>query len=675
MIDSGEISVIVQGTINKKYTKKVLYSIRRFLPHAEIILSTWNGSNLKDLDYDILVENIDPGAVKFAHNNRVHNLNRQIVSTSNGIKKATRKYVLKIRTDVSLENVSFLKYWKKHNIRSNEYAFLKERVLICNRFARKPEFFPFHISDWVFFGLKEDIENIWDIPLAPEPDTTEWFYEHKLKKQHHSKTFPFSYFRHRYCAEQYIWSQFLKKYIDFKFEDMFDITDKNIELTEKTFANNLVILSKKQYGIIFLKGDYVKDNHNLYDYYEWLKIYKKHCDNTYIIKEKIRKISKYENKLLMTRTKLTNNLNSSILPIKVILKWFVCIFSVILHCIRILFFNFRILTLKFFDDRHKILLFGKTRDFESCLSNRFFFSYKYYKWSVNGFLKYIYAFIPKDIDDVYIVRQSTGEVYMLANVISQWIKNNNSKNPLIVGTRKYHKDFFDLYTKESYKYIYKYISPENFPYFKKNHYKYKGKNFYIYLDQKFLYSFITSKNSKQYVQNIVKYLKCSTDSFCYPNINSDQQKIEQILQENNISNNEDFVVIYPKSCTVEMANNSIWKNIENKLAQNKIKYIVNNEKISFKDMIAICEKSKGIIASRTGAIEYLVPLRKPMHILYSKSTRFGKTSEDAIKLFTLTYYPLADTESLYEYNIEDLSQNIIIDMIIEGVKNAIYLQK
>ena len=53
MIDSKDISVIVQGPINKKETPKCLKSIRKFLPEAEIILSTWQGTDISNLDYDI----------------------------------------------------------------------------------------------------------------------------------------------------------------------------------------------------------------------------------------------------------------------------------------------------------------------------------------------------------------------------------------------------------------------------------------------------------------------------------------------------------------------------------------------------------------------------------------------------------------------------------------------
>ena len=43
IIDSAEISVVVQGIIDGEKTKKCIESIRHFLPNSDIVLSTWGG--------------------------------------------------------------------------------------------------------------------------------------------------------------------------------------------------------------------------------------------------------------------------------------------------------------------------------------------------------------------------------------------------------------------------------------------------------------------------------------------------------------------------------------------------------------------------------------------------------------------------------------------------------
>ena len=111
MIDSKDVSVVVQGAVNNEYIAVVIDSIKKYLPKSEVVLSTWEGSNVENLKYDVLVLNEDPGSVNFYRaedselpgwidKNLQHNLSRQIVSSRNGIEKANIKYVLKILTNL-----------------------------------------------------------------------------------------------------------------------------------------------------------------------------------------------------------------------------------------------------------------------------------------------------------------------------------------------------------------------------------------------------------------------------------------------------------------------------------------------------------------------------------------------------------------------------------------------
>ena len=166
-----DISVVVQGPIigspedpyNKRLTYQCIESIRRHLPGAEIILSTWRGSSVKSLSHDILIENEDPGATIYYYRLKLYNnINRQIVSTKSGLQHSTKKFAMKIRSDMILHGNDFLKYFKKYTKRSDEWKILQERVLICTIFSKNPKRifpFPLHPSDWFFFS--EDIKVFW----------------------------------------------------------------------------------------------------------------------------------------------------------------------------------------------------------------------------------------------------------------------------------------------------------------------------------------------------------------------------------------------------------------------------------------------------------------------------------------------------------------------------------
>ena len=49
-ISSKELSVVVQGAVSPLETISCLKSIRKYLPDAQIILSTWKNSDISELN-------------------------------------------------------------------------------------------------------------------------------------------------------------------------------------------------------------------------------------------------------------------------------------------------------------------------------------------------------------------------------------------------------------------------------------------------------------------------------------------------------------------------------------------------------------------------------------------------------------------------------------------------
>ena len=89
-------------------------SIRKLFPLSFIILSTWENSDTLDIEYlcDKILYNRDPKGIPFS---KVHstefNLDRQIISSLNGLKEVTTKYSMKLRSDMIIKNRNFLKYF------------------------------------------------------------------------------------------------------------------------------------------------------------------------------------------------------------------------------------------------------------------------------------------------------------------------------------------------------------------------------------------------------------------------------------------------------------------------------------------------------------------------------------------------------------------------------------
>ena len=233
MISDKDISVVVQGPIHTQdnLTKRVLESVRTHLPDAELILSTWKGSDVDGLDYDVLVENEDPGKI----NNLLsgsENFLRQVTFTFSGLQKSSGKYVLKSRTDIFLSSSSLLENVSSYTNQKSK-NFFNWYIFTIPKFFRDPRGFYkrlYHPSDIVQFGLRTDLLSLWELDA------------------HIDKPIFLT-------AEQYIWLQFLKKRISINYDAnkskwrLFS----DIILSEKTLIEHFVILDEESFGVTLPK--------------------------------------------------------------------------------------------------------------------------------------------------------------------------------------------------------------------------------------------------------------------------------------------------------------------------------------------------------------------------------------------------------------------------------------
>ncbi|MEI0799641.1 WavE lipopolysaccharide synthesis family protein, partial [Brachyspira intermedia] len=287
-IDTKDISVVVQGAIDEKYTPDCLKSIRKYLPDSEIILSTWEGSNINGLDYDILILNKDPGYIYNSKSKKSikFNLNRQIVSTINGIKKSKNKYCIKFRSDFKLSGNNFILFINSFTKYDENYKVFDSKLIACSYFTRNPSnkylwyTIPFHISDLFFFGYTTDLIKLFDIPLISE-DEIYW----DISNNYHVKYYP----------EQYIFIKCLKKQNrNVKCNFYNDVNNFNIIETEKYIASNFILLSFDEINLLppnktpfnsKFVGDDCYTFVTCYTHIEWQKLYKKYVDIEFKVKD------------------------------------------------------------------------------------------------------------------------------------------------------------------------------------------------------------------------------------------------------------------------------------------------------------------------------------------------------------------------------------------------------
>lgn len=253
-------------------------SIRRHLPGAQVIISTWQGQDVSHLDYDTVIFSEDPGAITYNDFELKHlynNNNRQITSTINGLKAATRPYAIKMRGDFYFDGTGFINYIDRFD-QYSQYNFFSSRIVVPTYFFRDPEKVPvlFHVSDLFMAGHTKDLVSLWDIPLQPEPQTTR---AHEYKVQFANDPFRRDQFKMQYACEQYIWYAFAnKKGLDLSLKYFCEVPANRIKKAVLSTINNFVVASPQQLGIIM--PDRLKHwEDQLYTFEKWESMYTSLC--------------------------------------------------------------------------------------------------------------------------------------------------------------------------------------------------------------------------------------------------------------------------------------------------------------------------------------------------------------------------------------------------------------
>jgi hypothetical protein len=287
--------------------------LRRLLPEAQIILSTWARSETDGLEYDELILNEDPGAPVQPWDPRyLFNLNRQIVSTLAGLRRASRRYAMKIRGDMVLLDTSFLQHYLRYPARHPEYAVFRRRLICPTLYSTNPERSAeiFKVSDFFAFGETADVLDLWDIPLAPEPETSRYFDLHPERRWHDDPIW------NRFTPEQYIWIHCLRKHFPISFRDGHDFSEEAIRVAILSAVNNFVFLEMDQIRLHAPRHHVPKAAWSAcFTHVEWLALYRAYCDPHYPVPIDCGKFLKLSVRILLRlREKLTGRPSGVQLP-------------------------------------------------------------------------------------------------------------------------------------------------------------------------------------------------------------------------------------------------------------------------------------------------------------------------------------------------------------------------
>jgi hypothetical protein len=253
-ISSDRVSVVIQGPIlrephgDRPTTQDCLHSIRAYLPQAEVILSTWDGSDTSGLvGFDKLITSPDPGGIWNYVKQRHNNVNRMIRSTSRGLTLASREFCLKFRTDLQLTSDRICRV-DTSGERSDPYSLLSLPITITTYYVRDPSVIPmaFHPSDIVQFGRTSDLVDFWDQPQV-DP---QWLVRPRPILSLFGRYAGFSPMR--VVPEQIVTLQWLaKRNIHIDLQDTFDISFDAFRTWEQVLLRNFRLVNASDSGVAF----------------------------------------------------------------------------------------------------------------------------------------------------------------------------------------------------------------------------------------------------------------------------------------------------------------------------------------------------------------------------------------------------------------------------------------
>ena len=279
--NGSNLSIIIQGAIDVSIIEEVVSSYFFLLPKSEIIISTWKETNLPNIKGVDVVLSDDPGSIdtSFHGGRKEDNFNRQIVSSINGIKSASRDFCLKVRSDILLKKKEFIDLYNNFNFQ-NEKAIIRDCgfFLINNQSSKDPYFIypaPLHFCDWFILSSTNEMKKLFDIDLI-EKNELIYGKGENIPNVYSKLSIP----RIKWAVETYIWKEYLKKHLYFSMINTFDNNKEVLNIHDIFLKSHCIIADNKKIGIEIKKQMYTKYKdyklYNEYSYKDWLYVSEKY---------------------------------------------------------------------------------------------------------------------------------------------------------------------------------------------------------------------------------------------------------------------------------------------------------------------------------------------------------------------------------------------------------------
>lgn len=275
--------------------------------------------------------------------------------------------------------------------------------------------------------------------------------------------------------------------------------------------------------------------------------------------------------------------------------------------------------------------------------------------------------IKEDFDDIYIVRYNIGETTVFLSYISEWIKVNKSKKPLVICWNKKHVDFYKMFIgdKCQLKQIDMPLWTSMTPLPDKNT-KVLGHN--IFCSPRFIAEEIkkfNARNNQQgtfydYILNLINVSE--TEHYDVPQFSKEtESNVDEIIKKLNLG--KKFVVLLPEATTLKLLPMRFWECMCAEFVRNGYDVFVNSvngttnldgavsSKLTVAELACLSKKAESVIGLASGMLVLLTTVAKKVDAIYTdfKDDTLGYTDERVKELYSLYSLPWNNHNRIKEY--------------------------
>ncbi len=286
-------------------------------------------------------------------------------------------------------------------------------------------------------------------------------------------------------------------------------------------------------------------------------------------------------------------------------------------------------------------------------------------------LKQIIEQVPSGAKNIVMIRSGLGETYLLNLYLKQYMQKYNLSfdNTYFVGLRENFAELFKQYNPEIH---YKKIGL-NWDYLsfaiEKDFYSQDDRNIFVYINKDFIYKLMNtyknSDNPEHYVRAVQNLFEFKPDeinsAFC---ADSNQRLLVLNKLKKSGLNINKFIFVSPDALSIYPLSNHFWEELEANLKHKGYDIFVNSKAFTITEAKIIASYSKGIIGMRSGFIETLLELNKPMHIIYTPMLINNMPADKFCKAHSLVFYPYTKKELIFEYENQNNNEKLIMEEIV-----------